>query len=264
MDQQQFDKKYSDFYDILYKEKNYKAEASFIDQLIGEQYSCPKDIQLLDLACGTGRHLEELYKIGYRKMMGSDISRSMINVAIDKFNSIDNQIKFYTSSFQRSNEIPGEFDVVISMFSAVNYITNYQDQVLSFKNIFNLLKNGGIFIFDIWNGNAVVDHYSPVKILRKKDGHQEIQRISETEINTITQDVSVKFTCSLFENDHREIEFIETHLLHYYYLPEIKNLLFQAGFTVAKICPFMNAQAEIEPLDWNITIVAKKLIGYEN
>ncbi|NJN27895.1 MAG: class I SAM-dependent methyltransferase [Cyclobacteriaceae bacterium] len=258
MDQQQFDDKYSDFYDLLYKDKNYKDEALFIDKLITGYYNQQKEIQLLDLACGTGRHLDELHNIGYVQLSGSDISGSMIKVAEERFKTQGKSVKLYNSSFQKSNEIPGEYDVVISMFSAVNYIINYQDQVLSFRNIYNLLKKGGVFIFDFWNGNAVVDHYSPVKVVRKKEGDKEIQRISETSIDTITQDVTVKFTCSLYEQEKRELEFIESHNLHYYYFPEIKNLLYQTGFSVDKICPFMNADAEVNPMDWNIAVVAKK------
>ena len=117
---------YAAFYDLLYKDKNYKGEADYIDRLI-ERFSNQKkqSLSLLDLACGTGRHLQEMYGKGYSTLSGSDISKSMIDVAKSVAQREKLNIDFYNYSFQNSNNIDKKFDVVISMFSAVNYLTSY-------------------------------------------------------------------------------------------------------------------------------------------
>jgi SAM-dependent methyltransferase len=255
----QFDTNYAKFYDLLYSEKDYQSEAKFIHSLI-ERSSLKNRTgnKLLDLACGTGKHLFELYEYGYG-LSGSDIASDMIAVAQSNAKEKNKNIKFYNYSFQDSYQIIEKFNVVISMFSAVNYITSYQDQIKTFSNINSLLETNGLFIFDYWNGNAVVKEYSPLKVLRKKSGANEIMRISETTIDQITQEVMVKFTCLYFENNVKLTEFEETHKLHYYFFSEIKNLLLQTGFELIHLCPFMRIDESVEKFDWNISVVARKL-----
>lgn len=250
-------KEYAAFYDLLYKDKDYAGEATYIDQLMGKFLKKKKsDVQLLDLACGTGKHLRELRGMGYGKLFGSDISGSMIEVA--KKASKGNDIQFFNFSFQDACKINRKFDVITSMFSAVNYITTYEDQSKTLKNIHDLLLPGGLFIFDFWNGNAVVRDYSPVKILRKNRGDAEIMRISETTLDVINQGVTVKFTCSYFEGSKRKLEFVETHNLHYYFFSEIRNLLVSHHFDIVHTSPFMHLKKDLSPSDWNISIIARK------
>lgn len=251
---------YAAFYDLLYKDKDYKGEAAYIDSLLQEFVRKDRgNVKLLDLACGTGKHLMQLSRLGYSKLNGSDISASMIDVARSAVSKNGMDIEFFNHSFQEANQINRKYDVVISMFSAVNYLTNYEDQRSTLQNVHGLLEHGGMFIFDYWNGNAVTTQFSPLKVLRKKNGNTEIMRISETSIDQITQDAIVKFTCLYFEDDKKVSEFQETHHLHYYYFPEIKNLLAANGFELVHISPFMKMHAPISAAEWNISIVAKKI-----
>jgi SAM-dependent methyltransferase len=250
---------YAKFYDLLYKDKNYPGEAAYIHQLIGKHSSRqPAQLALLDLACGTGKHLFELSSLGYSDLSGSDISSAMIDVAREKVVETKKNISFHNYSFQDSDQIKGEFDIVISMFSAINYLTSFSDQLKTLKNINGLLKKDGLFIFDYWNGNAVIRDYSPVKVLRKKDDDADIIRISTTELNTVTQTVKVKFDCIYFEGGRAIDEFQEIHNLHYYHFSEMRNLLEVAGFEVLHMSPFMEPEKHVDPHDWNISIVTRK------
>jgi SAM-dependent methyltransferase len=258
MSTRQFDT-YARFYNLLYKDKNYKKEATYIHELISRHYSKKQSVlTLLDLACGTGKHLFELSDLGYAHLSGSDIAKAMIDVARQNAQQAEKRIDFYNYSFQEAHNIPGKFDIVISMFSAVNYITSFTDQLKTFRNIYQLLEEGGIFMFDYWNGNAVVRDYSPVKVLRKQDKEAEIIRISNTEIDLIRQHATVKFNCQYFEGQQRIDEFEEVHHLHYYYFPEMYNLLEVAGFTILHESPFLEPDKSVDPYDWNISIVAQK------
>ena len=252
---------YADFYDLLYKNKDYKGESAYIDQLMSKFLkSDRKKASLLDLACGTGRHLQELYKVGYRNLSGSDISKPMIEIAVKGAAEKGQDIRFHNYSFQKSNKIAKKFDVVISMFSAVNYITTYADQCKTLSNVHGLLNKNGLFIFDYWNGCAVTDHFSPVKVLRKKNGDSEIIRISETSLDLINQEATIKFTCNYMKKDKRKLQFEETHRLHYYYFSEMKNLLESNSFEIVHISPFMQIDKALSPNDWNVNVIVRKLI----
>jgi SAM-dependent methyltransferase len=252
---------YAAFYDLLYKDKDYKGEAEYIDQLINKfSEKNKKNLSLLDLACGTGRHLQELYQKGYGNLSGSDISKSMIDLAKKNAESKKQNLQFFNYSFQESDKIENKFDIILSMFSAVNYLTTYVEQSKTLNNIHKLLNKDGLFIFDYWNGNSVTKNYSPVKVLRKKDGDAEIMRISETNLDLINQDAQVKFTCNYMKKDTKIIEFEETHHLHYYYFSEIKNLLASHRFDIVHISPFMKMNNTLSPDEWNISIIARKIV----
>lgn len=256
----QFDA-YAAFYDLLYKDKNYKAEAEYIDQLIDKfSKKKKKETDLLDLACGTGRHLQQLYTKGYRSLLGSDISKSMIDVAKKNAKNQKQDFKFYNYSFQESHQISRKFDVIISMFSSFNYLISNKDQSRALNNIYNLLNNDGLFIFDYWNGNAVTQNYSPVKVLRKKEKKSELIRVSETKLDLINQDAIIKFRCNYLENDKKILDFEETHHLHYYYFSEMKNLLTSHHFEIVHMSPFNKMNKPLSPYDWNISIIAKKSV----
>lgn len=258
-DNSQFDF-YAAFYDLLYKDKDYKGESEYIDKLISEFLNKEKsNTSLLDLACGTGKHLFELSSKGYASLSGSDISNSMIEIAKQNAEIKAKKVVFYNHSFQEADKINQTFDVVISMFSAMNYLTSYTDQSKTLSNIHSLLNSGGIFIFDYWNGCAVTESYSPVKVLKKKQDEAEIIRISETNLDLIDQTATVKFTCNYFKDDLRIANFEETHYLHYYYFSEMKNLLVSHGFEILHVSPFMHMDKSVTPQEWNISIIAKKI-----
>ena len=69
---------YANYYNLLYKDKDYKAEADYIHSLI--QQSAPQSKSLIDLGCGTGNHAFEFEKLGY-EVTGVDLSTQMVAIA---------------------------------------------------------------------------------------------------------------------------------------------------------------------------------------
>ena len=54
---------YANYYDLLYKDKDYKAEAKHVDEIL--QRCLPGTQSILELGCGTGAHALHLVKDGY-------------------------------------------------------------------------------------------------------------------------------------------------------------------------------------------------------
>lgn len=249
---------YADFYNIIYKDKDYVGEVEFISQVINKFKPGKKDeIKILDLACGTGRHAIELARNGY-KVEGSDISAEMVNIAVAESKRQGLEINFYNESFQTADKIGKNYDVIISMFASLNYLRTYGEFSLSMKNIASLLKDDGIFVFDIWNGDAVVDGYSPSRVKRMADGDKEVIRISETSLDRPRQTALVKFSFLMIDNGRVCRDFSEDHLIRYYFVQEIQDFMEANRFKVIFSCPFMNILNDIKPVDWNITFVARK------
>jgi len=254
-----FKNHYAKFYNLLYSQKDYTSEASFINQLIQKHKQQPaKNLKILDLACGTGKHAFELEKLGYT-VAGSDISTDMVQIAKETGEIVNSNCEFFNCSFQECNKITGKYDVVISMFSAINYLTSYEDLEKTLKNIRGLLKEDGILIFDYWNGNAVTRDYSPLKVLRKSNDEGELMRISKTSLDLFKQIATVEFTCLYFQNDVKQTEFTEIHPMKYFYFKELESFLKINGFGICHQSAFMNLDTELDPYEWNVSVVAKLL-----
>ena len=162
--------------------------------------------------------------MGY-EVDASDISAKMINAARENARLNKLKITFHQEAFQTAGRINKKFDVVISMFSAINYLTSYKDLLGSLKNIHGLLESDGIFIFDFWNGNAVIEDFAAVRVKRMNKGTKSVLRYSENTIDRLAQIVNVKFTFMLFDKDSLLSEFTENHICRYYFVKEMEDYL---------------------------------------
>ena len=247
---------YAEYYDLLYEDKPYQAEAEFIAALITRfSGSADSTQRIIDLACGTGRHCFELAAMGYG-VEGSDISAPMITRAEHAARVLDAPVTFHNHSFQEARLIGKKYDVALTLFSALCYLTTHHDIMASLKNIHDLLEPQGLFIFDYWNGNAVVKEYSPLKILQKTGPGRELIRISRTTLDITAQVAHVDFQFICLENGVKQHGFTEQHAVRYFFFKEVETYLDICGFDLLYRSRFMGES--YTPDDWNITIVARK------
>ena len=66
---------YSRYYDLLYRDKDYAAEAQYVAGALRRH--APQAKRLLELGCGTGGHAEHLARAGYA-VDGFDVSDTML------------------------------------------------------------------------------------------------------------------------------------------------------------------------------------------
>ena len=74
----QFGSLYSQYYDLLYSDKDYEGEVDYVNTLLRENSNNAKT--LLDMGCGTGAHAEIFCDKGY-KVHGIDLSEDMLKTA---------------------------------------------------------------------------------------------------------------------------------------------------------------------------------------
>ena len=85
-------------------------ECDFIER----EASYSKQLGILDLACGTGRHAIELSKRGYKNLVGVDLSESQIKRAKEKAHTEQVEIDFRVED-ARNLPFNSEFDLVIML-----------------------------------------------------------------------------------------------------------------------------------------------------
>jgi hypothetical protein len=120
------------------------------------------------------------------------------------------------------------------------------------------LRPGGIFVFDIWNGNAVLDHHSPVRVRDVEIDGRRVHRVSTTDLDRLRNIAAVHFDVSVTEGNRIVSQFTEDHVLRYYFPQEMRDALERTGFELIHWCPFLEPNRQLDALDWNITFVAKR------
>jgi len=141
MVKEQLYRKYAKYYDKIHDKFDQEQESAFIKWAV-DKHKMSEGNYLLDVACGTGRHVEFLKE--YYEILGVDINPEMLKIARLK----NPEVKFINGDMKKL-DIGGRFDVIICMFSAVNYNTTLGELKITLTNFYNHLKNGGILIFDL-------------------------------------------------------------------------------------------------------------------
>lgn len=100
-----------------------------------------KGKRVLDLGCGCGNNCMKAVEMGASYVLGTDISKNMIELA--KKTNKAKEIKYKVLSMEDLDQLDEKFDVVVSSL-AFHYIEDY-DKLLT--DIYNVLNKGGVLIF---------------------------------------------------------------------------------------------------------------------
>ena len=210
---------YSAYYNLLYKDKNYRDEALYIHELI-QTYN-PGAKTILNLGCGTGKHDIALTELGYR-IVAIDLSPTMIEIA-QKENSHPH-IEYFIGDV-RSYRIDQKFDVVLSLFHVMSYQTTNKDLKDAFKTVKMHLANNGVFIFDCWFGPGVTN--DPPKHVEKKVENDSLRIHRKTTPHPFPEKhiIDVQFDILVEDVDKQTTDnFQEVHSMRYWFNDEINEI----------------------------------------
>ena len=245
---------YANYYDALYREKDYEKECDFLER-IWEELSSEPISRILDLGCGTGGHALPLAQRGY-DVTGVDRSEQMLAIARAKATQANLSVEFQHGDI-RNLELGQTFDAAISLFAVMSYQTTNDDLAAAFRTARRHLEPGGLFVFDCWFGPAVLnqrpsDRYKIVEV----DGERIIRFVSPV-LDILQHTVQVNYKILRLRNGRVVDEVDESHLLRFLFPQEIAYYLAESGFKLLKLCPFMELNRQPTEQDWNVTVVAE-------
>ncbi len=223
-------KDYSYYYDLFYKDKDYKGEALLVDQALKKH---GRDIQsILSFGCGTGRYERELAKVGYR-IHGIDMSEEMISVAMNSDEDNEESITYEVADI-RDYHSGEKYDAVISLFQVMSYQTTNEDMENALKCAREHLNEGGLFVFDVWYGPGVLTDPPVVRHKRINDGNSIIDRIASPIMYDKENIVDVCYTVLVDNGEDPVKRFEEIHKMRYWFRPEITDMAKKLGFDVVE------------------------------
>ena len=133
-------------YDDLTRDIPYEKYLRFFKTLL-RRYGV-KAATVLDLACGTGSLSVLLAKHGY-EVLGIDRSEEMLTVAAEKAMELEENQPFFVAQPMQRLKIPEPVDACVCALDSINYVTKPQDVQKAFRRVYESLRPGGLFVFDI-------------------------------------------------------------------------------------------------------------------
>jgi len=217
---------YARYYDLLYRQKDYNAEADYIALLLKK--FAPSANSILELGSGTGRHAICLAKKDFT-ISGVDLSETMVAQANARAAKLQPELAKridFTVADVRTLKMVRKFDAAVSLFHVLSYQTTNDD----IKGFFNTAKNhlspGGIFIFDFWYGPAVLTQKPERRELILEDDAIYVRRLANPEMFYNDNCVEVNYDLTIRDKATDKIEKInECHRMRYLSLPEIQHFL---------------------------------------
>jgi SAM-dependent methyltransferase len=242
---------YNPYYDLLYQNKNYKEEAAYISKIIHQLAPAAKDI--LELGSGTGNYSSHFCDAGY-KVTGIERCQLMMEASISKvingFDAVNADIRTF--------ELDRKYEVVISLFHVISYLTHNNDIISCLGKVSEHIKPNGIFIFDVWYTPAVYS-LGPEKRTRKiEDDNFEITRIAEPVISYNANTVEVHYHMHVNNKQADQVaEFKEVHVMRHFSTPEIELFASITGFKLLQSEEFLTGKQPSADT-WGVCYILQK------
>ena len=128
-------------YDAIYGGQDYAAAGRRVQEHI--QRLAPEARDLLDVGCGTGRHLEHLRD--HYAVEGLDLSPELLAVARERLPDVP----LHTADMAEA-DLGRRFDVVTCLFSAIGYVRTADRLEATLARMAGHLRPGGVALVEPW------------------------------------------------------------------------------------------------------------------
>lgn len=247
---------YADAYDVLYQDKNYIAECDLLHHVF-QVYGDGAIRSVLDIGCGTGNHAISLAQRGY-EVVGVDRSTDMLAHARRKAACLSgpSSVTFHEGDI-RNVDLQRHFDAALMMFAVLGYQLENADVLSTLKTARQHLRSGGLLVFEVWYGPAVL-HQRPsqrIKVIPTPAGR--ILRVASGQIDTRRHVCLVYFHVWQLEGERLVAETEESHPTRYFFPLELELFLECSGFALNRLGAFPEFDQDADETTWNVLGVAR-------
>jgi ubiquinone/menaquinone biosynthesis C-methylase UbiE len=134
--------KTAQYYDKIYSFKDYRAEVERLVTIIRENLSSD-GCRLLDVACGTGHHIEHLKE--HFAVEGLDVSQELLAIARQRVPDVS-----FHHADMTDFDLGRQFDVVTCLFSSIGYVKTLDNLGRAVGCMARHVAPGGLLIVEPW------------------------------------------------------------------------------------------------------------------
>ncbi|HJN15080.1 MAG TPA: methyltransferase domain-containing protein [Armatimonadota bacterium] len=218
---EQFDELYLQSYGMGQATAAREAE-SMLDKL-----DLDPGAEILDLACGQGRHAVEMAKRGY-SVTGLDLSKYLLTHASSLAAQAGVEVELVEEDMRRVPETwAARFDGIINVFTAFGYYDKDADNEKVIEAVARSLKLEGRFVLDIINRDWLIRNFHGRSW---REGEHGFITVEETRIDLLTSRSHA--TNTIIKSDGTRV--VRELSLRLYTLAEIRAMLERHGFEVVE------------------------------
>ena len=214
-------------------------------------------LDVLDLACGTGRHSRDLAARGFA-VTGLDYSKPYLDQARKAAKKGRLPVRFVHGDMRdlKPHFPANSFDVVVSLYNSFGYFDKRTDDFKMLRGVNRVLRPGGWFVVNTLNEGGVIKRLKK-PISTGREPLADVFVIDEARYDRKTRRTICRWTIA----DARRRK-STVHRLNFtqnvYSHAELKRLLKRAGFTVVTTWGAL-AGGRFDPrTSWHQTIAARK------
>ena len=171
-----FKRWFGEHYKRLYPHRDLREAERQIDPLLRILPVTP-EWRILDVGCGSGRHLEVLRRRGRGGLAGVDLSLPLLRDARAR------GLPVVRADMRRLPFRSGGFDLVTSFFTSFGYFATFEEDVDALGQFVSALRPGGYLFLDLPDADSLLCNIVP-RDVRMVDGAmvEQRRRIEEEDV----------------------------------------------------------------------------------
>jgi ubiquinone/menaquinone biosynthesis C-methylase UbiE len=220
--QETWDAFFSDFYLRIQAGPEPPDEAR-VQALAAAQLSgCPPDGELLDVACGFGRHAVPLATAGFR-VTGVDRSAALLDEARRRAGDDAPWPRLIQADYRELPFDDASFDAALNLYTSLGYLGDEEDTNV-LREIARVLRPGGRLVIETMHRDLLVRTFTPTGWNLLGEGRLLLEQRTFDPSGGVTQT-----TQTLIDKDGRRDS--RTFEARVYTATELVHMLQAAGFT---------------------------------
>ena len=210
------------FYDRIYAWKDYATEAKRLRMLLLNAGVAP-GARVLEVACGTGRHMEHL--VDDFELSGTDLNEGMLEIARERLPDVS----FFTADMADLS-VDQPFDALLCLFSSIGYMHGVEALGEAAAAFAAAVRPGGVLVVEPWISRDIFDDGLP-SLYTWEDKDLKLARACV--IRAEGRKSVLDFHWMVARRDADVDHFTERHELWMFNRTEYLDALDGAGFDVA-------------------------------
>jgi SAM-dependent methyltransferase len=207
-------------YDLIYAYKDYAAETQRLTEYIHVHLRSSGN-RLLDIACGTGHHLQHLRE--QFQIEGLDLDNGLLEIARQR----NPGVKFHLGDMM-DFDLGCRYDILTCLFSAIGYVRTLDGLERAIGCMRRHLSPGGVLLIEPW---FTPGDWKPGGVYASFIDQPDI-KIARINISLVEGRLSY-FDFHYLVGTSQGIEhFVERHELGLFEIEEMKSVLANAGLDV--------------------------------
>ncbi|MBN1301038.1 MAG: class I SAM-dependent methyltransferase [Melioribacteraceae bacterium] len=211
----------SDEYLSVYSHRNEK-DAQDIIRLITKTLKLKENANILDAACGAGRHSILLAEKGYN-LTAFDLSRNLLKIAAENALDLGVNINFICSDLRYAS-FRRKFDLILNMFTSFGYFDNDDENFSFFNNSKYFLSFNGYIVLDYFNEKFLKNNL--VAFNEKKINGKIIKETRSIVDTRVVKKIAIEY-------DGKDHIFYET--VKMYKVEHLENTFTNMGFKIENL-----------------------------